>query len=158
MKQNLLTVVPNKEYQDSLQKCLVVRQYCGEAGVLRVSLVGKKICAAVFEQVDSVQEFPAVDNEANSDALELMVTGTPFQLQVWQATLCIAPGAVTTYQQIAERIGKPQAHRAVANALASNKVAYFIPCHRVLRKDGSLGGYRWGIEIKRALLKAEGAL
>ncbi len=85
----------------------------------------------------------------------LNIAGTPFQIAVWQEVIKVPAGAVVTYEQLAHAIGKPKAVRAVANALAQNTIAYFIPCHRVIRKDGSLGGYKWGIESKTALLKAE---
>lgn len=76
--------------------------------------------------------------------------GTPFQIQVWRTVMQLQ--RVTTYKEIAKIIGHPKAHRAVANALAQNKIAYFIPCHKVIREDGNLGGYKWGIERKRLLL------
>jgi AraC family transcriptional regulator of adaptative response/methylated-DNA-[protein]-cysteine methyltransferase len=87
--------------------------------------------------------------------LPLDVRGTAFQQRVWQALREIPPGSTATYAQIAERIGRPKAVRAVAQACASNTIAVAIPCHRVVRTDGSLSGYRWGVERKRALLDRE---
>lgn len=81
--------------------------------------------------------------------------GTAFQQRVWQALRAIPSGATATYTQIAKRVGRPRAVRAVAQACAANPVAVAIPCHRVVRRDGGLGGYRWGIERKRALLARE---
>jgi AraC family transcriptional regulator of adaptative response/methylated-DNA-[protein]-cysteine methyltransferase len=75
---------------------------------------------------------------------------------VWEALRSIPRGETRTYSQIAELIGQPQAVRAVAQACASNPLALLIPCHRVVRADGGLGGYRWGVDLKRALLDAEG--
>jgi AraC family transcriptional regulator of adaptative response/methylated-DNA-[protein]-cysteine methyltransferase len=87
--------------------------------------------------------------------LNLTTTGTDFQNQVWQAITKIPTGTTATYQQLAQQLGKPKAYRAVANALARNNIAYFIPCHRITRANGSLGGYKWGIEIKSLLLDFE---
>lgn len=88
-------------------------------------------------------------------ALPLDVQGTVFQQRVWQALQQIPPGSTISYSQLAQRIGSPKAARAVAQACAANPLAVAIPCHRVLRNDGSLSGYRWGIERKRALLLRE---
>jgi AraC family transcriptional regulator of adaptative response/methylated-DNA-[protein]-cysteine methyltransferase len=87
--------------------------------------------------------------------LPLDVRGTAFQLRVWQALREIPVGSTVSYTEIAERIGAPKAVRAVAQACASNPIAVAIPCHRVLRSDGALSGYRWGVERKSALLKRE---
>jgi len=87
--------------------------------------------------------------------LPLDVRGTAFQQRVWQALRKIPPGTTATYSEIAKRIGAPRAVRAVAHACASNGIAVAIPCHRVVRTDGSLSGYRWGTERKRALLERE---
>lgn len=87
--------------------------------------------------------------------LPLDVRGTAFQQRVWRALCKIPPGSTATYSEIARRIGAPKAGRAVASACASNAIAVAIPCHRVVRADGSLSGYRWGIARKRALLERE---
>lgn len=81
--------------------------------------------------------------------------GTEFQLKVWKALVEIPIGKTTTYSQLAKRIGKPSAARAVGNAVGKNRIAYLIPCHRVIREDGSLGGYRWGTDCKSKLLAHE---
>jgi AraC family transcriptional regulator of adaptative response/methylated-DNA-[protein]-cysteine methyltransferase len=83
------------------------------------------------------------------------VRGTAFQQRVWQALRAIPPGATASYAQIAHRIGAPRAVRAVAQACAANPVAVAIPCHRAVRNDGGLAGYRWGLERKQALLQRE---
>ncbi|MBX3172162.1 MAG: bifunctional DNA-binding transcriptional regulator/O6-methylguanine-DNA methyltransferase Ada [Candidatus Eremiobacteraeota bacterium] len=96
--------------------------------------------------------------DAGESALELPldVRGTVFQHQVWEALRSIAPGETRTYTQLASQIGRPRAVRAVAAACAANPVAVAIPCHRVIRADGSLAGYAWGgPEVKRALLQRE---
>jgi len=89
--------------------------------------------------------------------LPLLVQGTNFQLKVWEALLAIPQGSVTTYQQIAESIGNPRAVRAVGTAVGDNPIAYLIPCHRVIRKEGLLGEYRWGSTRKKALVGWEAA-
>ena len=97
--------------------------------------------------------FACMDND--SPNVDLHVRGTNFQIKVWEALLRIPPGTVVCYEDIARRIHSPGAVRAVANAVASNPVAYLIPCHRVIRKSGMPGGYRWGETRKKALLAWE---
>jgi len=99
----------------------------------------------------------AVDGSASAAEIPLDAVGTPFQKQVWAELARIPRGETATYTQIARRIGRPAATRAVANACGANHFAVLIPCHRVIRADGSLGGYRGGLERKRSLLRAEGA-
>ncbi len=89
--------------------------------------------------------------------LPLDVRGTAFQQRVWQALREIPAGETVSYAQVAARIGAPKSVRAVAQACAANTLAVAIPCHRVVRSDGALSGYRWGVERKRALLLREGA-
>ena len=89
------------------------------------------------------------------EALRLHLRGTNFQIKVWEALLQIPNGAVATYEQIAARIGSPRAVRAVGTAVGHNPVAVLIPCHRVLRKDGEFGNYRYGSARKKALLFSE---
>lgn len=88
--------------------------------------------------------------------LPLDLRGSAFQLRVWQALRSIPPGSTLSYAALAERIGSPTAVRAVAGACAANALAVAIPCHRVVRSDGGLSGYRWGVARKRALLEREG--
>ncbi|MDR0331960.1 MAG: methylated-DNA--[protein]-cysteine S-methyltransferase [Dysgonamonadaceae bacterium] len=90
--------------------------------------------------------------------LSLHVRGTDFQLNVWNALLQIPSGKTTTYKTIAERVGKPKATRAVGTAVGQNPISFFIPCHRVVRTDGGLGGYHWGIDIKKQMLGFEGGV
>ena len=87
--------------------------------------------------------------------LPLDIRGTVFQQQVWQALQNIPYGETRTYREIARDLGKPQATRAIGNACGANPIALIIPCHRVVRSDGSLGGYRWGIERKQKLIEGE---
>jgi AraC family transcriptional regulator of adaptative response/methylated-DNA-[protein]-cysteine methyltransferase len=95
--------------------------------------------------------------EAPSRPLELLldVRGTLFQQRVWQALQDIPAGSTASYSQVATRIGAPRSARAVARACAANPLAVVIPCHRVVRQDGDLSGYRWGVERKRTLLQRE---
>ncbi|EFM11359.1 methylated-DNA/protein-cysteine methyltransferase [Paenibacillus curdlanolyticus YK9] len=98
--------------------------------------------------------------EGNQEALDLLqmdLHGTPFQRQVWQALRELPYGCVSTYSDIAERIGKPSAVRAVGTAIGANPVLMGVPCHRVIGKSGALTGFRGGLAMKRMLLELEGA-
>jgi AraC family transcriptional regulator of adaptative response/methylated-DNA-[protein]-cysteine methyltransferase len=119
----------------------------------RAELVGGDAAfEATMAQVVGLVEQP----RAGLD-LPLDVRGTAFQQRVWQALTEIQAGRTASYADIAERIGQPRAVRAVAQACAANALAVAIPCHRVVRNDGALSGYRWGVERKRALLEREAA-
>ncbi len=98
--------------------------------------------------------------EAPGDRLDLPLDpqGTIFQRQVWEALRLVPPGSTVSYSEIASRLGAPKEAYLVGEACAANTIAVAIPCHRVVRKDGSLGGYRWGLRRKRALLEREAAL
>jgi AraC family transcriptional regulator of adaptative response/methylated-DNA-[protein]-cysteine methyltransferase len=87
--------------------------------------------------------------------LPLDLRGTAFQIKVWRFLMRVRPGDVVSYSEVAAGIGAPRAVRAAASACAANRLAVLVPCHRALRADGGLGGYRWGLERKRALLDAE---
>jgi len=89
--------------------------------------------------------------------LPVDVHGTAFQARVWRALQEIPAGETRTYSEVAEAIGSPSSVRAVARACATNKVALAVPCHRVVRSDGSLAGYRWGLAVKESLLASERA-
>jgi AraC family transcriptional regulator of adaptative response/methylated-DNA-[protein]-cysteine methyltransferase len=121
-----------------------------------------------FDQAELVGDDPAFDSlvarvvglveqPSRGADLPLDVRGTAFQQRVWQALREIPAGETASYAEIAARIGQPRAVRAVAQACASNTLAVAIPCHRVVRTDGALSGYRWGAERKRALLDREAA-
>ncbi len=88
-------------------------------------------------------------------ALPLDVRATAFQRRVWEELVAIPRGETRTYSEIARKLGQPTAARAVARACATNPVSVVVPCHRVVREDGGLGGYRWGLERKKALLEGE---
>lgn len=99
---------------------------------------------SLFNQIDSPEK-----------PLALHLAGTNFQIKVWEALLRIAPGQVSTYQRISTELGYPQSARAVGNAIAHNKIAWLIPCHRVIRKEGEFGNYRYGLPRKKAMLAWE---
>jgi AraC family transcriptional regulator of adaptative response/methylated-DNA-[protein]-cysteine methyltransferase len=109
--------------------------------------------AATLTQIAALIANPAVPF-----ALPLDPHGTAFQRQVWEVLRQIPAGRTLSYGEVASRIGAPRAMRAVAQACGANPIAIAIPCHRVVRRDGSAGGYRWGIERKAMLLRAEAAL
>jgi AraC family transcriptional regulator of adaptative response/methylated-DNA-[protein]-cysteine methyltransferase len=103
----------------------------------------------------NVKFYSRIDKPSQRLNLPLDIQGTAFQCQVWQALREIPFGSTASYADIAEKIGKPKAARVVAKACASNKLAIAIPCHRVVRKNGELGGYRWGTEKKHKVLERE---
>lgn len=94
---------------------------------------------------------------AGKGRAKLALCGAPFQVKVWEALLAIPSGHVTTYSDIARAIGHPKAVRAVGTAVGRNPIAWLIPCHRAIRKSGGLGGYHWGLGVKRAMLAYESA-
>jgi AraC family transcriptional regulator, regulatory protein of adaptative response / methylated-DNA-[protein]-cysteine methyltransferase len=108
---------------------------------------------------DSAATWPYVNRifspSSRNAPLLLHITGTNFQIKTWQALLTIPQGSIVSYEDIAKQINRPKAIRAVANAVGSNPVAFLIPCHRVIRKTGAMGGYRWGIARKKAMLAWE---
>ncbi|WP_319825558.1 bifunctional helix-turn-helix domain-containing protein/methylated-DNA--[protein]-cysteine S-methyltransferase [Thalassovita sp.] len=107
---------------------------------------------------DSMALKPLVDAVFDQKGeTRLHMIGAPFQIKVWEALLRIPSGHVTTYSEIAQSIGSPKAVRAVGTAVGRNPVSWLIPCHRALRKSGELGGYHWGLPVKRALLAWESA-
>ena len=104
----------------------------------------------VLELID-----PPMQPQAHDVSFPLDVGGTPFQQSVWAALRQIPPGQTLSYSELAQQIGQPRAVRAVAGACAANALAVAIPCHRVVRRDGGLSGYRWGLSRKQALLARE---
>jgi AraC family transcriptional regulator of adaptative response/methylated-DNA-[protein]-cysteine methyltransferase len=96
-----------------------------------------------------------IDSPAREPDPPLDLRGTAFQRRVWQALRRIPPGSTATYGDIARRIGMPGSARAVGRACATNRLAVLVPCHRAVRSDGGLAGYRWGVQRKRILLERE---
>lgn len=111
--------------------------------------------AQLLAEIAKAAEAPG---ETDFDHIPVDVSGTPFQQSVWQALRRIPKGETRTYAQLAAEVGRPGAVRAAGSANGANHVSLLIPCHRVIRTDGSLGGYAWGLEIKAKLLQREGAL
>ncbi|MEE8543279.1 MAG: bifunctional DNA-binding transcriptional regulator/O6-methylguanine-DNA methyltransferase Ada [Gammaproteobacteria bacterium] len=153
-------------------------------GHLLVAATDQGICCIEFGNGETMlrerlaERFPAARLKENDDDLRrcvaditafirtprhglrlpLDIQGTAFQHRVWKALQAIPPGRTASYREVAAAIGQPTAHRAVARACSANKLALAIPCHRVVRTDGQLGGYRWGLERKRRLLEREAAV
>lgn len=146
-------------------------------GPILVAATDKGVCRLAFGEcaADLARRFPraqleeggasfqelvaqvvaSVEAPGKGSAIPLDVRGTAFQERVWQALRAIPPGETRSYAQLAAAAGHPSAHRAAGSANGANPVAVLIPCHRVVRGDGSLGGYAWGEEVKRELLKRE---
>ena len=129
-----------KEMLDDLQSRF------SNATLLRDSEYLEPIVASIVNKIDSPE---------SAIKLSLDIQGTAFQEKVWAALREIPAGATATYSEVASRIGKPKASRAVASACAANPLAVIVPCHRVVRAGGELSGYRWGVDRKRRLLKDE---
>ncbi|MGR3563089.1 MAG: methylated-DNA--[protein]-cysteine S-methyltransferase [Heliomarina sp.] len=130
----------------------------GEAAAME-DLCGRWPKARYIEDVMRLRPWvlSAFGGEEGLSDTPLFLIGAPFQIKVWEALLNIPSGHVTTYSEIAEAIGNPRAVRAVGTAVGRNPVSWLIPCHRALRKSGGLGGYHWGLPVKRAMLAWESA-
>jgi AraC family transcriptional regulator, regulatory protein of adaptative response / methylated-DNA-[protein]-cysteine methyltransferase len=141
-------------------------------GICRIAFVGPEGRAAQIEELargwprarlardeGATGKFvaPIFDPANRGKPLHLWVKGSNFQIKVWEALLRIAPGELASYEQVARAVGHPRASRAVGAAVGANPVAVLIPCHRVIRKAGDFGDYRWGITRKRALVGREAA-
>jgi AraC family transcriptional regulator of adaptative response/methylated-DNA-[protein]-cysteine methyltransferase len=147
----------------------------GDAGITHVSL-GESAAVLVdalraqagqrpFREADAEDGDPLpawltalashLDHDVPLPPLPIVTAGTPFQQRVWEALRQVPAGSTTTYRALAEAVGQPGAVRAVGSACGANRVAVLIPCHRAVRTDGGLGGFRWGLERKRALLDRE---
>jgi AraC family transcriptional regulator, regulatory protein of adaptative response / methylated-DNA-[protein]-cysteine methyltransferase len=96
-----------------------------------------------------------LDGKKSAGTVALDLHGTEFQKRVWKELLRVPHGKTRSYTELAQRVGRPRAVRAVASACARNPVGLLVPCHRIVRQDGSLGGYYWGLENKRKLLEHE---
>ncbi len=129
-----------------------------DAASLRSELSARFPAAHTYETTQSAiadKVVAMIDAGDSRIDAELDIQGTDFQRSVWSALRDIPPGSTITYAELARRIGRPAAIRAVAHACASNPLAVVIPCHRAVRSDGSLAGYRWGLARKRQLLDRE---
>lgn len=112
--------------------------------------------ASFVEASEKIEKWVGAAFQQAGDT-RLHLIGAPFQIKVWEALLRVPSGHVTTYSEIASSIGTPKAVRAVGTAVGRNPVSWLIPCHRALRKSGGLGGYHWGLPVKRAMLAYEAA-
>jgi AraC family transcriptional regulator of adaptative response/methylated-DNA-[protein]-cysteine methyltransferase len=126
----------------------------GEAEAM-TDLLGRWPLATFVE--DPMLLRPWVLAALGGEAAPLYLIGAPFQIKVWEALLRIPSGQVTTYSELAGAVGLPKAVRAVGTAVGRNPISLLIPCHRALRKSGGLGGYHWGLPVKRAILAWEAA-
>jgi AraC family transcriptional regulator, regulatory protein of adaptative response / methylated-DNA-[protein]-cysteine methyltransferase len=130
----------------------------GTAAILELKT---KYPSAMLEQKKDLHQQNVLEifkhTEFNPDKIKLYLKGTPFQIKVWSALLEIREGSLTSYQEIAQRIGKPKASRAVGTAIGNNPIAYIIPCHRVITGSGKMGGYHWGLNRKTAMIGWEAA-
>ena len=176
-----LAMTPKRFRQGGREVRILYGSSCCYLGIVLVAATDRGICAVELgdseEQVYShlCDQFPGaelerggpefqglikavvdqIDKPSEDFELPLDIQGTSFQQQVWETLRTIEPGNTSSYSEIAEKIGKPTAARAVGGACAANKIAVLIPCHRVLTKDRKISGYRWGSERKRQILKKE---
>lgn len=129
--------------------------FCEEAGrkATLSDMAGRWPKANLVEDPGAVESWTKAAFDGGEARLAMM--GTAFQIKVWEALLAIPSGRVTTYGEIARRVGRPKAVRAVGTAVGRNPVSWLIPCHRALRSGGGLGGYHWGLDTKRAMLAWE---
>jgi AraC family transcriptional regulator of adaptative response/methylated-DNA-[protein]-cysteine methyltransferase len=125
-----------------------------EVGHLKKIFAKKYSLVSFFEDKEQIQQWGQKIREEKP--LSFLLSGTPFQLKVWKYLSTLRSGETTTYGKIAQAIHHPKAVRAVGSAVGANPISLFLPCHRVLRKDNTLGGYRWGLPRKRKMLEAEG--
>ena len=134
---------------------LAFAEETGEAEAM-ADLRGRWPDATYVEDAEAIRGWVEAGFAQKGEA-RLHMIGAPFQIKVWEALLNVPTGHVTTYSDIATAIGRPRAVRAVGTAVGRNPVSFLIPCHRALRKSGALGGYHWGLPVKRALLAWESA-
>ncbi len=164
-------------YQEIAKEGLVYGVHSSPFGRVLLATFQEKLCgflfqgripdSCFFEQAQSHLKAPLIyfspektlpwlEDVLERKPIPLLISGTPFQLRVWQELCRIPYGEVTTYQEIAVRVGTPKAMRSIGQALKANPLAYVLPCHRVVSASGHLGGYRWGTLLKQYLLALEG--
>ena len=174
---NVYAMTP-KEYRDYGETLIIAYGWHKTAfGQCLAAVTEKGLCWLSFHNGDDEEGFQELQNEwpaasfvANAEKTKpivdlifrteesdgnqilLHLKGTNLQIRVWEALLTIPPGDIVSYSQLAEMVDRPAAVRAVASAVGRNAISYVIPCHRVLRKSGNIGGYRWGTSRKRAML------
>ena len=153
------------EYKNSpFGKALIMNSKYGVCGLAFCDHINEEIALADMmsrwpsatysaENIFSDLEFKSVLDQTTK--INLCLIGSPLQLQVWNALLKIPAGKVTNYKTLAKHIGKPKAVRSIATAIGRNPLSWLIPCHRILRSNGELGGYHWGLKVKTAMLRFE---
>ena len=153
------------EYKNSpFGKALIMNSKYGICGLAFCDQVNEEIALADMmsrwpsatysvENIFSDLEFKSILEQTTK--INLCLIGSPLQLQVWNALLKIPAGKVTNYKTLAKHIGKPKAVRSIATAIGRNPLSWLIPCHRILRSNGELGGYHWGLKVKTAMLRFE---
>ncbi|MCA6571815.1 MAG: methylated-DNA--[protein]-cysteine S-methyltransferase [Pseudanabaena sp. M57BS1SP1A06MG] len=124
---------------------LMLREEWSNAEIISDRQITQPICDRLFSHLPNL-------NNTKQPPLKVYVKGTNSQIQVWRALLRIPFGGITTYQGLGRSLGRPNAARVIGNAVGSNPISFLIPCHRVIRESGELGGYRWGLERKTAIL------
>ncbi|MGG3956720.1 methylated-DNA--[protein]-cysteine S-methyltransferase [Anoxybacillus sp. FSL W8-1294] len=128
-------------------------------GIERIDVVergedqNEKVAEPLMQSLEELEQY--FQKKRTSFSMPLKLVGTPFQLRVWEALQTIPYGQTVSYADIAKQIGQPKAVRAVGNAVGNNPITIVVPCHRVVRTGGGLGGYAWGIERKKWLLAHE---
>ncbi|MGG3999514.1 methylated-DNA--[protein]-cysteine S-methyltransferase [Anoxybacillus kestanbolensis] len=128
-------------------------------GIERIDVVergedqNEKVPEPLMQSLEELEQY--FQKKRTSFSMPLKLVGTPFQLRVWEALQTIPYGQTVSYADIAKQIGQPKAVRAVGNAVGNNPITIVVPCHRVVRTGGGLGGYAWGIERKKWLLTHE---
>jgi len=129
-----------------------------EAAAIERELRDEWGAATITRDDDAVRPTAeSIFGDSARGSIHLLLRGSPFQLRVWEALLSITEGRLASYQQVAELIDRPSSVRSVASAIANNSIAYLIPCHRVIRKNGEFSQYRWGVDRKQALIGWEAA-
>jgi AraC family transcriptional regulator of adaptative response/methylated-DNA-[protein]-cysteine methyltransferase len=129
----------------------------GEERLMLKDMKGRWPDATYVEDKERTSEFARMIFGEGESELKLHLMGSPFQVKVWQALMAIPDGKTSTYHAVAKLIGNDKASRAVGAAVGRNPISWLIPCHRVLASDGTLNGYHWGLDRKRAMLAVEAA-
>lgn len=147
----IITTFAISEFKNHIKQNQIFYNYIEtSAGSLLILFTDTGIFEASF--VDEKKIYHNYQHKDNIDIKKIILSGTKFQIKVWKAVLTISANKTVCYEDIAKIIGHPKSYRAVANALGQNKIAYFIPCHQVIRKNGEISGYKWGTDKKIALI------
>lgn len=161
MKRTIITLSQKEMPQHLNSSTLYKGNYI--AGNTQITVYGSEL--GIFYASIASDDLPEILNNIKKQLIPypqelitkapLIITGTPFQNKVWKALVTIQYGNTASYSELAQHIGQPKAYRAVARAVGQNNIAYFIPCHRIIGKNGTLVGYKWGMNHKSNLLQTE---